>query len=192
MQHIEDDRDNPTELDKDEFIMDMDLTIPENRFIPHSSIETYHWSEIHAPRFSDISLDIFNGEITLTQRVNFKGETPKVHPQKSAIIIYDSAFLQYKLLEVVAPLICNWKEELDNGWVNNPETGFDESVMPLEDLTIKLAKILVTAIASSIECHDGAIELCNDIGVSLPFSAKALLRSFKLAKAKEYKQLNEF
>lgn len=133
-------------------------------------------------------MSVLNDKITLTQRVNSKGETSKVHPQKPAIVIYDSTFLQYKLLEVIAPLICDWKDNLLDGFTENPKTGFDESVMSLKDLTSEIVQTFVTAINSSIECHDDAINSCAEMGVTLPYSAKALLRSFKLAKARNYKQ----
>ena len=154
-----------------------------------NTIPTYHWSEIQVPRFSDKSVYILTDEISLTQKVNINSEAPKVHPPKPAVITYDVLFLQSKLLEVIVPIICSWKEEVSQGFIEDDVTGEDISTMSLSDLTHSLTQQLATAIHSSIRHHDEAVTYCEERGIKLPYTSKALLRSFKLAKLKDYRQV---
>lgn len=173
MQNIEDTTEDPRELGESE-----------------NTIPTYHWSEIHIPRLSNLTVYILTDEISLTQKVNINGETPKVHPQRPALVVYDDDFLRYKLLEVIAPIICDWKEEVSQGFIEDDVTGEDISAMRLDDFTDCLAQLLTSCVQSSIKYHDKAVTYCEQMGVTLPYTSKTLLRSFKLAKLKDYRQVH--
>jgi len=168
MTNIEDVRENPVELGQETL--------------------TYHWSKIQSPRLSDIGIDIFDtdNEIRLTQKVNINGETSKVHPLRPALIIYDLLFLRYKLLEVIAPIICNWKYEVNQRYTEDEVTGEDTSAIKLEDLSELIAIELKAAIHSSVKIHDEAVVLCEEMGLTLPYTSKSLLRSFKQDVMREY------
>lgn len=156
MENIEDTKESPIALEKSE-----------------DGISSYHWSEIQSPNFKEIPLSIFEETIALTQKINIKGETSKIHAQRPAIVIYDVSFLQYKLLEVIAPIICEYKE--------GEATGAE-----IEAFNANILALITTAIADAIKCHDDAIAMCGEMGIILFYTPKLLLRSFKLAKAKSY------
>ncbi|MEG4323145.1 hypothetical protein, partial [Microcoleus sp. Aus8_D3] len=166
---IEDTRQSPIELGETE-----------------DTVPTYHWSEIHSPRLNDLTTDIFNDEVVLTQKVNIKNETPKVHSQRAGCVIYDFDFLRYKLLEVIAPIICNHKNELIE-----KNTNTEDALDALDDLGFKLTGQLAATIFSSVRYHDEAMAFCDEAGVELSYSPKALLRSFKSAKTRAYKKASD-
>jgi hypothetical protein len=99
--------------------------------------------------------------------------------------------LQSKLLEVIAPIICDWKEEVSQGFIEDDVTVADIPAMRLDDFTDCLAQLLTSCVQSSIKYHDKAVTYCEQMGVTLPYNPKALLRSFKLAKAKAVKQSSD-
>jgi len=177
MEQTENDRPDLPEFDKDE---------------PLAVTPTYHWSEIQSPRLKDPTIDILSQPVIVTQKVHETNDAANGRLPRSAIVIYDTGYLQYKLLEFIAPLLCDWKDKSLDGFVENPDTEYDESVIPLEHLTSELAQIFLKTTTSSIKYHDEAIETCNNIGVELPFTSKFLLRSFKLAKLKASKTSTEF
>ena len=157
------------------------------------TIPTYHWSEIQSPILKNATVDILFDEIVLTQKVHMRNQSSIKESTTPALVIYDSDFLQSKLLEVIAPIICDWKEKVSQGYIEDDVTGEDISAMSLGDLTHSLTQQLATAIHSGIRHHDEAVTYCEQMGVTLPYNPKALLRSFKLAKSKAVKQSsNEF
>ena len=169
MEHIEGTREFPIELGKDEDI-----------------VTTYHWSEVQSPRFNDLTTDIFNDKVVLTQKAHTRTESAKLKIATPKLVIYDSDFLRYKLLEVIAPIICNQRNELIE-----KNTNTEDALYALEDLSLKLTGQLTAAIFSSVRYHDEAVTFCNEAGVELPYSPKALLRSFKSATTRAYRKASD-
>ena len=141
-------------------------------------VPTYHWSEILNPRCKDVT-DLLTGSVTITQKVNPKGTTAKTTAPKPACVIYDEAFIQYLLLEVIAPFICGAK----NAKFENEEPTLNEVV----EVQTQLVNLLVKTLENSVKHHDNAIDLCGKMGIELSYEPKLMLRSFKLAVAESRK-----
>lgn len=193
MENIEDTRQNLRELGESEI-----PTISEDlqRFEELEELEqskepvpTYYWADIQTPRLSNVGVDIFYGEVLLTQKTYTKNQSAKLDIPTPKVVVYDSNFLRYKLLEVIAPIICDWKEETSQGFAEDDVTGEDISAMRLDDFIDCLKLLLTSCVEDSIKYHDSAIESCEEMGIGLPYTPKFLLRSFKLAKSLENKAL---
>ena len=138
-----------------------------------SLIPTYHWSEISSPRYKGVT-DLLVGFVTTTQKVNPNGTTAKTTAPIPACVIYDEAFIQYQLLEVIAPFICEAKAAMFE----------NEAVVEVQ---AQLVTLLVKTLEDSVKRHDNAIDLCGKMGVELSYEPKLMLRSFKLAAAESQK-----
>jgi len=150
--------------------------------VPRDDIPTYHWSMIHVPRMSEAISCLTIDKIALTQKVHLLNEPTKLNQQHSAIVLYDIHFLEYKLLEVIASLICEVMAETES----DSNASIADSL--LEQLADSLGDVIKEVIFRAVEYHDNAIETCNEIGVDLRYLPKMVIRSFKLAKARDAKR----
>ena len=160
MKNIEDTRESPIELGEVEEI-------------ERSSVPTYHWSQIRNPRYKSTIEFLNKGAVTVTQKVHLARVDTKSTPLQSACVVYDTEFIEYQLLEIIAPFICDIK----NG------------NLELDGLQTCLVSTLWRAMNQAEKRHDNAIQLCNSMGVSLSYDPKFVLRSFKLGAAENYKDV---
>ncbi|MEG4360153.1 MULTISPECIES: hypothetical protein, partial [unclassified Microcoleus] len=161
---IEDTRQSPIELGETE-----------------DTVPTYHWSEIVNPRYKDV-FDLLSNSVIVTQKVNPNGTTAKTVPPTPACVIYDEAFIQYQLLEVIAPFICS----AENANFEKEAPTLDKAAKVYD----RLKTLFQQTFEDSIKRHDNAIHLCEDMGVTLQYEPKSMLRSFKLSIAQNQKNEN--
>lgn len=172
-----------SELNQDSFL-EQDLTF--------SSVPTYYWAEIQTPHLKSIPSLILNEQVTVTQKVHLQSQGSKNTPPHPACVIYDSYFLEYKMLELLGSLICDWKEEQTysiNDLSDNPQI---ESEKDLQIFLKRLLGLLTNGVTNGLNIHQQAINYCNEMGITLPFDSKSFLRSFKLAANKCYHNSLEF
>ena len=153
------------------------------------SVPTYYWANIQNPRLKGMDLDFLFHDRVVTQKVHPNGTGTKNSVSQPACVIYDSKFLQYKLLEILAPIICDWKNADNDGIASNLETGFDEQVMHLNDLIAILQTTLENLITQSLTYHADVITSCNEIGIGLGWDAPSLLRTFKQTEGRRHRHI---
>lgn len=145
------------------------------------TLPTYHWSQILCPRYKDLDKAILSTPVTVTQNVHTANQTPKVHKAQPALIIYDSQFVEYKLLEVVAPFLSSC---IDSTTILEST---DDSDVIDDGLVGDLWNLLSGALSKAMTVHRKISQECEDIGITLDNDSSTILRSFKLTAAKEYK-----
>lgn len=150
------------------------------------TIPTYHWSEIASPRYKDLNVALLTNSVTITQSVHKRNQTPKSTKAHPAFVIYDVAFVRYKMLELISPFLCGYVE--DNYSTCQASLDSDTVVCALiDDLSGQLISELLATISRAIPVHISAMKACDDMGVQLDFEASTLIRSFKLAVERKYK-----
>lgn len=183
MEHIKSSELSLTELEDERYLEEATTA----SFVP-----TYYWAEIQAPHLKALPLLILNEQVTVTQKVHLQGQGTKNTPAHPACVIYDSYFLEYKMLELLGSLICDWKEEQTysiNDLSDNPQI---ESEKDLQIFLKRLLGLLTNGVTNGLNIHQQAINYCNEMGITLPFDSKSFLRSFKLAANKCYHNSLEF
>ena len=160
MQHIEDTRESPVELGEDE-----------PNLVPFC-----HWSQIQSPRYKD-AIGLFAGSNVTTQKVHLSNSYTKATSPVPACVEYDMEFVQYKLLEILAPYICDIKN-----------AGFADDSPSINEMENVLVRLLQVCIKEAILRHDNAVEMCEKMGVNLAYDPKLMLRSFKFAIGEKHKQ----
>ncbi|MEG4864488.1 MULTISPECIES: hypothetical protein [unclassified Microcoleus] len=67
--------------------------------------EKIHWSKVHSPNNRNLNADILNAPVDIVKRCILNGENTKLKESTPRIVTFDSQFVAYQLLEVLAPLI---------------------------------------------------------------------------------------
>lgn len=155
---------------EDDFMKE-DLTQP-----PISAIPTYHWSEIQSPRLNGMTIKLLNESIAVTQSVHLLNDYSVTKKAFPAIVVYDVSFLHYKLLEVLAPIICS-----------TIGSSLDET----NAMKAQLEGLVSFALTTGLNTFEDTKSMCLDMGILLKNKPSTFLRAFKLYEAKKIGELKE-
>ncbi|XZN93238.1 MAG: hypothetical protein ACM65M_10615 [Microcoleus sp.] len=153
----------------------------ENTTESKRELPIYHWSEIASPRFK-LTEKLFLESITVTQTVHKRNQTPKTTQAHPAFVVYDVGFVNYKLLEVIAPLIA---EELIDKNIGFDQESFSKGFLEQSQLVFdktyaNLISSLATVLTEAIQAYGSCAIKSEDFGITLNPTASVIVRSFKL------------
>lgn len=157
------------------------MTIAKGETKKSEQLPTYHWSQILSPRYKDLNQALLFEPVTITQSVHLNNQAPKNTKAHPALVVYDSSFVQYKLLEVIAPFLSS---RLDSAVILGLT---DDNDIVDDDFLNNLGILLVSAGRDAIKLFKKSSKDCEEIGVTLDNSPSTILRTIKLSTAREYK-----
>lgn len=149
---------------------------------PKSQLPTYHWSEISSPRYKGCHSGLLCGDsITITQTVHKKNVTPKTTKASPALVVYDKAFLGYKMLESIAQLVSEYLDNETDGTTPNISIASTRAIFDNQ-----LLELFTLTVSNAINVHKKAVDDCSELGVELDYDSSTILRSVKSWLARKY------
>lgn len=141
-----------------------------------------YWAFVQQPGLkNDIpsSLMIEKNVLYRTQKVLFTREGCKSTERHPEVVIYDRAFVQYLMMQMILPLVISRYD----GDPLDIEDSMDDT-----DFLTNIINLFANSYWEMIRNFISARETAEDFGISLDLSASTVLRSYKTHLLSKYKE----